>query len=101
MQLHQFRRFLRSFGFRDAFIVKRMFETFDVDHNDCLNFVEVRTHYCLTLSHSLVLLPYRLSVSHSASLYPTLPDSIPQCLTLSHTASLYLAIPRTAFQYVS
>ena len=41
MYFHQFTRFLLKLGFRDEFIVKRMFETFDVDHNDQLNFVEV------------------------------------------------------------
>lgn len=41
MHMHQFRRFVRVMGFHDSFIVKRMFETFDVDHNNCLNFVEL------------------------------------------------------------
>merc|ERR1712166_532011 len=41
MYFHQFTRFLLKLGFRDEFIVKRMFETFDVDHNDQLNFVEL------------------------------------------------------------
>lgn len=41
MQLHQFKRFMLNLGFVDEFIVKRMFETFDVDHHEYLNFVEL------------------------------------------------------------
>ena len=47
MQLHQFKRFMLNLGFVDEFIVKRMFETFDVDHHEYLNFVEVPC--CATL----------------------------------------------------
>lgn len=41
MTIHQFKKFMVKLGFQDEFIVKRLFETFDVDHNGSLNFVEL------------------------------------------------------------
>lgn len=40
MKAHHFKKFLYRLGFRDTHIVKRMFESFDVMHNNCLTFEE-------------------------------------------------------------
>ena len=43
MQMHHWQKFARQTGFRDQFIIKRMFETFDSCRNGLLTFVEVKS----------------------------------------------------------